>query len=104
MLRAAMPEAAIDKDGQPAPRKHEVGRAALGQSAVQTKPSAGGVNGSPEKNLWLGVLLATPCQVRSSASADPLLSHATNLRVLDLARTTEECRHPRLVVVTRRDH
>lgn len=75
-----MPEAAIDEDGNPTARQHEVGSASLRDLAVQPEPPAGGMDRLAKEHLGSGVHLAPSGEVPATLGADPALRHVPNLR------------------------
>jgi hypothetical protein len=60
MLRASMPEAAVDEHCQMSTGKNDVGSAALGQGAVKPEPCPGCMEGLAEGEFGSCVLLGAP--------------------------------------------
>src|SRR4051794_1843024 len=75
MLRAAVPEAAVDKDSDSATGENNVGGASLSESPVQPEPRPGGVERLAQSDLRGSAFLRAAGQVSACGGAHPLLNH-----------------------------
>lgn len=71
MHRTRVPVVAVNEDGDSPSGKHNVGCAARCKLAMQPKPNPSCMEGSTERQLWLGVGLPTPAKVPAYRRADP---------------------------------
>jgi hypothetical protein len=70
-----VPEVAVYEDGHVAAREHQVWGAAMEKLAVETKPCARCVQGTPEQQFRLSVFAAATAKTLARLGRDPLLSH-----------------------------
>ena len=79
MLRAAVPEAAVNKHGHMSTGEHDIGSTALGQVPVEPEPRACRMKCLTKANLRRGALLTTTREVPAFGGAHPLLGHPVRL-------------------------
>ena len=79
MLGTAVPEAAVDEDGNPPTRQDEVRSAALGDLAMEPKPATSRVDGSSQHDLGGRVDLGAAGEMASLRGAYPVLDHLPKL-------------------------